>query len=131
MNGFISGDKFRQFFFSAQSLLHVEAFDKKSIDFVKNSISTKIADSLGSGILLLAYGPSQIASMGHLIRNNCAIYMDKKKDLKNMLLNVFSMTEDERSVIINNALVTANKYHNTNFNGKNLLNEIARVDSFL
>lgn len=127
LKGFVSGDQFKQAFYSAQCLLHVEAFDEKSIDYVKNSISTKIADSLGSGILLAAYGPSQIASMGHLIRNNCAMYADNKKDLKNMLLKIFSTTENERSVIINNAIATANKYHNTNVNGMELRNAIANI----
>ena len=125
--GFVSGDQFKQTFYSAHCLLHVEAFDEKTIDYIKNSISTKIADCLGSGILFAAYGPSQIASMNHLLRNKCAVYTDNKRDLKNMLLKIFSMTEDERSVIINNALATANKYHNTDINGIDLLNAIAKI----
>lgn len=127
LNGFISGDKFRQVFYSAQCLLHVEAFDKKSIDLVKNSISTKIADSLGSGILLLAYGPSQIASMEHLRRNNCAVLVDNKDKLKNTLFKIVSMSESDRSVIISNALATANIYHDANTNGTELLNAIAEI----
>ena len=127
LNGFISGDKFRQVFYAAQCLLHVEAFDKKSIDLVKNSISTNIADSLGSGILFVAYGPFQIASMRHLIRNNCAVLVDKKDKLKNTLLKIFSMSECDRSVFISNALATANKYHDTNTNGTELLNAIAEI----
>ncbi len=127
LKGFVSGESFKQVFYSSQCILHVEAFDECSIDCVKNSISTKIADCLGSGILLMAYGPSQIASMQHLIRNNCAVFAGEKNDLKNFLLKIFAMSEKDRSVVINNALATANKYHNTNTNGNELLNAIARI----
>lgn len=120
LNGFISGDKFRQVFFSAQCLLHVEAFDEKSMDYVKNSISTKIADSLGSGIPLLAYGPSNIASIAHLERNNCAFIINEKLNLKEMLMHIFLSSQKERNLIVNNALKTANRFHDTYVNGLEL-----------
>lgn len=124
---FVTGDQFKNTFYSTQCFLHVEAFDECTIDYIKNSISTKIADCLGSGILLAAYGPSSIASMKHLIRNNCALVADNKKELKNMLLKIFNMTEKERSAIIKNALATANKCHKADVNGLELLNTISIV----
>lgn len=122
LKGFVSGDQFRQVFYSAQCLLHVEAFDEKSMDFVKNSISTKIADSLGSGIPLLAYGPSNIASIAHLKRNKAAFLVEKKESLKQRLLQYFALAEDEKECIVMNALRLAGKYHNTDVNGKKMYN---------
>ncbi len=51
-------------------LLHVESFDKKSIAFVKYSVSTKISEALSSNRMLLAYGPHDVASMQLLMDNN-------------------------------------------------------------
>ena len=118
MMGFVTGEEFNRIFHSAQCLLHVEAFDAKSIDYVKNSISTKITDSLGSGIPFLAYGPSNIASMKHLDRNGAASVIMCKSELKQKLLDFFSQPADERSNIINKALVAAGNFHATTRNGK-------------
>lgn len=126
--GFVSGEEFKKVFFSAQTLLHVEAFDEKSIDYVKNSISTKIADSLASGIPLLAYGPSSIASVKHLKRNNCAYCIENKESLKVGLLHYLNMPIEERSQIVTNALATAHKYHDLETVGKTVYNLMDGVD---
>jgi hypothetical protein len=72
VEGFVTGEAFREAFFGMDLLVHTESFDAKFADLVKDSVSTKIADSLASGIPLVAYGPKGIASMEHLIRNDCA-----------------------------------------------------------
>ncbi len=118
--GFVSGKAFEDVFLSAQTLLHVEAFDEESIDTVKNSISTKIADSLGFGNLLVAYGPSNVASMRHLCENGAAFVINKKNDLKQELLHLFTLSEKERYNIVENALSTARKYHTIESNGRKL-----------
>ena len=74
---------------SADFLLHTESFDDGYIEVVRNSVSTKIADSLGSGVPLIAYGPGCIASMGHLLRNDCAITITEKEALKETLRTAF------------------------------------------
>lgn len=117
MMGFVTGEEFNRIFHSAQCLLHVEAFDEKSIDYVKNSISTKIADSLGSGIPLLAYGPSNIASIMHLKRNNCAYCIEDKAFLKKELLCYLNKSTEDRDQIVENALATACKCHDLEKNG--------------
>ena len=111
LNKFVSGEEFGKIFHSADMLLHVEAFDEESIDRVKFSVSTKIADSLGSGICLFAYGPPCVSSMKHLIENDCAICVVSKDELKEKLflaLNNGVLREEKAR----NALVTAQKYHN-------------------
>lgn len=104
--GYVSGSEFLEKFFSADALLHTEAFDKESVDRVKNSVSTKIADSLSSGIPFFAYGPSEIASIAHLERNSCAVVANDKDELKQKLSILFENKEEVKSTV-ERALKTA------------------------
>lgn len=117
--GYVSGEEFDMVFHNADILLHTEAFDEKSIDLVKNSVSTKIADSLASGIPLFAYGPPEVASMKHLIDNNCAITATSEEELYDSLKSAFFDCE-LREKVVTNALKTAEKYHNSNINSNRL-----------
>lgn len=125
--GYVSGEEFDKVFHSAQILLHTEAFDEKSIDLVKNSVSTKIADSLASGICLFAYGPENIASMKHLIDNKSAIFATQREDLKNMLETVF-FDANARENTCENALKTAELFHNSDQNSKKLYGILEKVN---
>lgn len=109
-HNFISGSQFEKTFFESDALIHVEAFDSESVDRVKNSISTKIADSLASGIPLLAYAPSHIASMQYLIRNDCAFVATDKDELMQKVELLLS-DEPVRETVSQNAIATAKKYH--------------------
>jgi glycosyltransferase involved in cell wall biosynthesis len=124
--GFIMGEEFDRVFHSAQLLLHAEAFDEASIDFTQHSVSTKIADSLASGIPLLAYGPECISSMKHLIRNRCALIATSPKELRQVLLAAF---EDEaaRATAARNGLATTEKYHRTDRAGEKLREIISEI----
>ena len=86
--------------------------DEKSIDRVRHSVSTKIADSLGSGIPLFAYAPETVASMGHLIRNECAITVKSKDELRSGLITVFT-DADGREKAAKNGIKTAKMYHDS------------------
>lgn len=124
--GFIAGELFDQQFHQSEILLHVEAFDERSIDLVKHSISTKIADSLGSGICLFAYGPKQVASINYLLKNECAIVCTEKEKLQESLMQVFNDSE-KREEIIKNALDTARKNHDCTQVGKRLYEIVGKI----
>lgn len=115
--GFITGKAFEKAFYDADILLHTEAFDEASMDFVKHSVSTKIADSLGSGIPLFAYGPKEISSMQHLIRNNCAMAASSGEELEEMLLKAFT-DYDFAVKTAEKAIETAKIYHESKNTGK-------------
>ena len=83
--GYISGEKYENEFQKSKILCHVEAFDKEAIEKVRYSISTKIADSLASGVPLFAYGPSDVASISYLLNNQCAIVCTNQDELKRQL----------------------------------------------
>ena len=120
--GFVSGAAFAETLSKAPLLLHTEAFDEENIDKVRNSVSTKIADSLASGIPLLAYGPEEVSSMKHLIRNHCALTAVSEAELPKMLQKAFGDKEARREVV-KNALAVAEKYHDSVKNSK-LLHKI-------
>lgn len=108
--GFLTGKAFQEAFESSSLLLHAEAFDDKSVDFVQHSVSTKIADSLASGIPLLAYGPKHISSMQHLMRNACAFLATGREELREVILTAFTDTS-MGNFLAKNGLEAARKYH--------------------
>ncbi|MBQ3088434.1 MAG: glycosyltransferase [Clostridia bacterium] len=117
---FISGDAFKSALLTSELLLHVEAFDEQSIDTVKHSVSTKIADSLASGIPFVAYGPSNVASLEYLISKECAIVATSNEEIENALCKAFFDKKARESVVCN-AVKTAQTYHNSLENSKRLL----------
>lgn len=124
--GFVSGQEYENIFSNADMLVHIEAFDEQSIDLVKFSVSTKIADALASGIPLLAYGPESVSSIQHLVSNNCALTATDKKQLKEVLVNGL-FNKSVRENVVNNAIITANRFHNKANNSKMLKDIIAEV----
>lgn len=69
-------------------LVHVEGFDKENIELVKYSMSTKIADILSCNRCLLAYGPSEVASISYLLNNQCGLVATDKDILKDLLIEI-------------------------------------------
>lgn len=61
-------------------LLHLESFSKIDKQLTKGSLSTKIADYLRSSRPIIAYGPSDIASIEYLKSQNCAICITNNRD---------------------------------------------------
>lgn len=118
--GYVGGEAFDKTFKESQMLIHTEAFDADSIDLVKNSVSTKIADSLGSGIPFFAYGPSVVASMRHLIDNDCAMVVSNKEDLENGLKKAF-LNREYRLEKTKKGLEVASQYHDTQLVSEKIL----------
>lgn len=83
--GFLSADKIREEMKKASILLHIESFDKEDRERVKYSVSTKIAESLASGVCLFAYGPEGISSIEYLRRNECALVAVNHEELSDKL----------------------------------------------
>lgn len=126
LRGFVTGAEFDRIFREAQLLLHAEAFDEESMDFTQHSVSTKIADSLASGIPLLAYGPEEISSMGHLLRNDCAVAAAHPEELRQSLLTALE-NGDARYRAAENGIFAARKYHETEMISRQMRSLVARV----
>jgi hypothetical protein len=116
--GYVTGPDFDRTFHDAAILLHVEAFDEASKNRVKYSVSTKIADSLCSGNLLVAYGPEDVASVRHLIRHRCAKVVTNPEALQDALQEALSGVAREET--IRSALVAAAAYHTSKTNSREL-----------
>lgn len=116
LHPFVTGADFEAAFRQAQLLLHVEAFDEASIDTVRHSVSTKIADSLASGMPLLAYGPDCVSSMKHLLRHGCGIAATSEAELREMLLRAFR-DEDARKQAAARGREVAAVWHDSKING--------------
>ena len=71
--GCISASQIPEVQRNADILVHVESFDLKSRLKVRQSFSTKIVDYMKRGRAILAVGPQEVASIKHLIENDCAI----------------------------------------------------------
>lgn len=70
-------------------VLIVESLDdKNSINDVKYSLSTKVADSLSYGKIVLGIGNKETGAMNYLIRNNCALVATSKKELEDILVHL-------------------------------------------
>ncbi len=110
--GYVSGFEYSDLFSKSDLLVHVESFEKKYIDRVKHSVSTKIADSLASGICLFSFGPSNVSSIMHLVRNGYPLVVTEKDELVERLKNaLFDKNLRLKSSLC--GLSIAQEYHNS------------------
>lgn len=72
----------------ADIVLHVESFDEKQKEIVRYSFSTKITDCLQSGAVMMAIGPSGIASIEYPKRIPGAIVVDDLSCIKSSLQDI-------------------------------------------
>lgn len=116
--GFVTGDDYQKVLLNADVLLHVESFDSDCIEKVKHSISTKIADSLYSGIPLMAYGPTNIASINYLVKTNSAFLCSKRENLENTIIELLDVESRRQKAL--NALQVAQLNHDAITNSNTL-----------
>ena len=109
-HGSIAKDEVQKIVNNSIAVLHVESFDDKNRNLVKYSFSTKIADCLGSGTPLIAFGPGDIASIEYLIDNDCAFIAENNDELE----SVFNCLLEKNVVnkVLYNALTIARRNHN-------------------
>lgn len=72
----------------ADMLVHVEAMDLKNKLAVRQSFSTKIVDYFKAARPILAVGPHDVASIDHLIKNDCALTAETTDELITKLKSV-------------------------------------------
>ena len=116
--GYVTGETFENVLHGADMLLHIEDFSPEAIDRVKHSVSTKIADSLGSGIPLFAYAPDAIASVTYLKKHNACFVATEKNMLTNALRNALDL--QNRTAVSQRAIETAQRYHCSETNSRKL-----------
>jgi len=104
-------------------LVHVEAFDERSRNSTRYSLSTKIPEYMNSGVCIFAYGPSDIASMEYMKDNEVAFVCSNRKELRKMLY--FSIRNNEKRISYSaNAIKLAKEKHDIGKNGKRFVESI-------
>ena len=99
----------------ARLLVHVESTKPYYLRDIKYGFSTKIADSLASGVPLFVYASEELTSVQYLRDNKCAIIAESKEQLINQLRAAL-FDENARKSCVNSALEMASRNHNI---GKN------------
>ena len=109
--GSVPGCEVQEIQKNADMLVHVEALDLKNRLAVRHSFSTKIVDYLKAARPILAVGPRDVASIDHLVRNDCAIVADNKVELERKLRSILE-DPSELNRVTRNAYECGRKYHN-------------------
>ncbi len=109
--GFVSSTEIPRIQSEADVLVHVESSSLKSKLWVRQSFSTKIVDYLKMARPILAVGPKEVASIEHLVRNDCAIVADNKEELIEKLNEVLS-DESKLTEIALKGYECGRKHHN-------------------
>ncbi len=78
-------------------ILVVEGFKKKDINLTRYSLSTKVADSLASGVSVFAYGSEECGAIGYMKQIGCAIVCTKKEQLKEALCRLIDDEDLQRN----------------------------------
>lgn len=94
--GRISAKEVENVIINSNILLIVEAFDNETRDRIRCSLSTKVADYLGSNRCIFAYGPSDVGTMVYLKENECAVVVSDDNELENSLLEIISSENTRR-----------------------------------
>lgn len=102
---------------ASKFVIFTEAFDNNSICRTKYSLSTKIAESLRSGACILAYGPSEIASIDYLRQYHAAYILKEAEELPSVILHLCAKS-DEYSHYTQCAQSLAERFHSAEVNEK-------------
>lgn len=70
-------------------LIVVEGFNKKDIDITRYSLSTKVADSLSSGVAVLAYGSAECGAIEYAENTRCIATCTEQCRLEEVICNLF------------------------------------------
>ena len=95
---------------SYDALLLTLGFSKKSREYVRLSMPTKLSEYLAAGIPTILYCPAEIALAKYLVPNNCSINC-QERSIEN-LIDVIKCLDDEAycKAIVLNALELAKKH---------------------
>ena len=124
--GFVEASKMAQLQQDADFLVHVESLDRKNKAKVRHSFSTKLVDYFAAARPILAIGPKNIASIDHLIRNDCAIVADSKEELTEKLQAVLG-NQEALDRLAKQAYQCGRTQHNKESTQQMLLRDINRI----
>ena len=110
----------------AKYLLHVESFDAKFKARTKYSLSTKIGESLQSGACMIAYGPSDLASIAYLSNADAAAIAHDPKDVPSLVRHLEQDASAYETIVVN-ARTLAKRCHSKTLNDAEMLDLLLRA----
>lgn len=119
-HGAVDREAVRQIIAKSKVVVHTESFLEEKRQKVMFSVSTKIADLLASGRCILAYGPSDVASVEYLKENHAACVVDAPERLEDTLSDIL-VNREKRREIVKEAMNLAEKNHNPDVVQKKLV----------
>ena len=118
----VSKDKVRDIISNAKLLLHFESFKKKDKVLFQNGFSTKIPESLASGVPFLVVAPSY-AGFSSYMNDNKLCYIFNLDNLKDNLEKVLRDTS-YRNELSKRQIEAAKKNHDISVNSKRIKEEL-------
>ena len=91
-------------------LNNVEGFEKKDIDKSRYSLSTKAADALASGVLILAYGDADCGIIEYMKQTGAAVVCDNKQELGSMIRSILADGIRQKAYYVRQIAVTADHH---------------------
>lgn len=114
-HGVVPSSEVKEIIKSSTIVIHVESMDRINREKTRYSMSTKIAESLGSGVCLFAYGPEDVSSIEYLVKNDAACVVTDRNELQNKLQEILKYKE-LRAKYVKNALKLVTTLHNFDTN---------------
>lgn len=122
----ISQEEMKIVLAECMAVIHTESFNQTIRQRIKYSVSTKIAESLSYGPCLIAYGPSDIASIQYLKKGNAAIIATDEQELQTKLKAILS-DKNLRNETVSYARKMAQENHNQINNSTLLISWLKRA----
>ena len=97
---------------AADILVHVEALDSKNRLAVRQSFSTKLVDYFKAARPILAVGLREVASIDHLIRDDCALTGETVEEVRSALESVLE-NRGKLDELSKKAYACGKRNHNT------------------
>ncbi len=114
-HGKVAPAQVQQMMRTSQYVIHTESFMPGYKKRVKYSVSTKIADCLSCGACIVAFGPTDVASIDYLNRANAACVISDTETIGEKLTELFA-DEGLRQELVANAIDLSQKNHNNEQN---------------
>lgn len=108
--GQISFEKVQQTIQNSDIVVMAETCDPEILERIRYSLSTKVAECLGSGRCLLAYGPAEAGSIGYLLEHNAGCVATTHQELETQLKKILFAPE-VRKAYADGQKVLAMKHH--------------------
>ena len=87
-----------------------ESFREEDINFTRYSLSTKAADGLASGAVVLAYGPKESGLIDYLTKTEAAVVCTDEDGIEKTIHNILSDQEAQK-ILYDKSAVVAKRNH--------------------